>query len=126
MRHYRRQPILVDVQDWSQWPYVVQSGRPNVAQFWPRGYPTISQTNAYRHYGPPPRPKRVNHNLHILATILTVGFWLPVWFTVMIVIHTGNSRAEADYWFRIQQYYEWEQRQRGVIPAPRTNPYQGG
>lgn len=113
-------------EDWSQWPYVNRTGRPNVAQYMPWGYPTIGETDAYRVYGPPPRPKKVNHALHVVLSIFTVGFWIPVWFTVMIVVHTSNSRAEADYWFRIQQYRQWELAQPDVnIPRPRELP-QGG
>jgi hypothetical protein len=113
-------------EDWNQWPYVTRVGHPNVAAQHPWGYPTIGETDAYRVYGPPPRPKKVNHALHVLLTIVTVGFWVPVWLTVMIVVHTSNSRAEADYWFRIQQYRQWELRQQSVfIPPPRELP-QGG
>ena len=113
-------------EDWSQWPYVNRTGRPNVAQYMPWGYPTIGETDAYRVYGPPPRPKKVNHALHVVLSIFTVGFWIPVWFTVMNVVHTSNSREEADYWFRIQQYRQWELAQPDVnIPRPRELP-QGG
>lgn len=118
--HDNRQPILVDVQDWSQWPYVQRAGRPNVAQFAPWGYPTISQTQAYQVIGYPPRPKRVRHALHAILSVFTGGFWIPVWLVVMIVVHNQNSRAEADYWFRIQQYRRWELAQQNVnIPTPR-------
>ena len=111
MRYDRRYPIDVNVQDWSQWPYVQRTGRPNVAAHWPYGYPTIGQTQAYQFYGPPPRPKRVNHALHAILSVFTVGCWIPVWFVIMVVTHASNSRAEADYWFRIQQYRQWEQAQ---------------
>lgn len=108
MRYRSCQPIDVNVQDWSQWPYVQRVGRPSVAQHWPWGYPTVSQTQAYRVYGPPPRLKKVNHAIHLVMSMLTAGFWIPVWLTVMMIVHTTNSRAEADYWFRIQQYRQWE------------------
>lgn len=121
MNHHRgRHPVTVNVQDWSQWPYVERTGYPNIAQHWPHGYPTIEQSNAYRVYGPPPRPKRVNHVLHLILTVLTAGFWIPVWFTVMIFTHTGNTRADAEYWSKIQRYWQWELAQRNVgIPPPR-------
>lgn len=108
MNHDPHVPQLVDVQDWSQWPYVVQAGRPNVAQHWPRSYPTITQTNAYRVYGPPPRPKHVHHLPHAILTFLTAGLWLPVWLAITIATHTGNTHADADYWSKIQRYWQWE------------------
>jgi hypothetical protein len=110
MRHHRY-PIDVNVQDWSQWPYVQRTGRPNVAAHWPWGYPTISQTKAYRVHGPPPRPERVHHLMHVILTLFTLGFWIPVWVIITIVTHASNTRAEADYWSRIQQYWQWELRQ---------------
>lgn len=120
MDYRQRQPIDVNVQDWSQWPYVNRGERPNVAAHLPWGYPTISQTNAYYVLGHPPRPKKVNHALHLVASFFTLGFWIPVWITIMIVVHTSNSRAEADYWFRIQQYRQWELAQQAqAIPPPR-------
>lgn len=110
-------------EDWTQWPYVTRVGHPNVAQFWPHGYPTLTQTQAYQIYGPPPRPRKVNHALHLILSFFTAGFWIPVWFVVMIVVHTGNTRAEADYWFRIQQYRQWELAQANLaIPQPRELP----
>lgn len=122
----RRQPVLVDVQDWSQWPYVVRAGHPNVAQFTPWGYPTIQQTNAYNVIGFPPRPRKVNHTLHLIVSVLTGGAWLPVWLIITATVHTVNSRADAAYWFKIQQYWQWERvQQRANIPRPRELP-QGG
>ena len=113
-------------EDWSQWPYVNRTGHPSVAQHMPWGYPTLSQTDAYRVYGPPPRPKQVNHALHVILMIVTMGFWFPVWLGVMVVVHNQNTRAEADYWFRIQQYWQWELTQQSVnVPRPRELP-QGG
>lgn len=115
---YPRNPQLVDVQDWRQWPYVAQAGRPNVAAFPPRGYPTLRETNAYYVLGHPPRRQVVNHALHVVLSIITGGFWIPVWFTLMIITHTRNSRAEADYWFRIDQFYrreQWELNQRRAL-----------
>lgn len=113
-------------EDWNQWPYVTRTGHPNVAAHPPWGYPTIGETNAYRVVGYPPRPKKVNHALHLIASILTVGCWIPVWLTVMVIVHTSNTRAEADYWFRIQQYRRWEvAQQSAVIPLPRES-IQGG
>lgn len=108
MKHYPRYPVDVNVQDWSQWPYVQRAGYPSVAQSVPWGYPTLAETNAYYVIGHPPRRQRVNHALHLILSVITGGMWLPVWFIVMIVVHTTNSRAEADYWFRIQQYRQWE------------------
>lgn len=121
MKHYREQyPITVNVQDWSQWPYVQRAGYPNVAQHWPYGYPTLAQTDAYRVLGPPPRPRKVNHALHAILTLFTAGFWIPVWLIVMITVQTRNSRADADYWFRIQRYRQWELGQvNAAIPPPR-------
>jgi hypothetical protein len=113
-------------QDWRQWPYVDRAGHPGVAQHLPWGYPTISETNAYQVLGPPPRPQTVNHALHLILSVITVGWWIPVWLTVMVVVHTKNSRAEADYWFRIEKYRQWELSQQNVnIPPPRR-PIQGG
>lgn len=101
-------------QRYANWPYVTQAGRPNVAQHVPWGYPTLDQTDAYRVYGHPPMPKHVNHVLHLVVSILTVGFWIPVWFMVMIVVQNRNTQAEAVYWSRIQSYYRWEQAQRAL------------
>jgi len=113
-------------EDWSRWPYVERPGYPNVAAHPPYGYPMISETQAYNVIGHPPRPQHVNHALHAVASFFTAGFWIPVWFIVMIVTHNRNSRVEADYWFRIQQYRQWEITQRqAVIPLPRE-PIQGG
>jgi hypothetical protein len=101
-------------EDWSQWPYVQRAGHPHIAQHVPWGYPTIQQTDAYRIYGPPPIPKRVNHVLHLVLTLFTVGFWVPVWFMVMIVVHNQNTQADAEYWARIQRYWRWELAQQSV------------
>lgn len=120
MKHYRRYPVDVNVQDWSQWPYVQRVGRPNIAQYWPWGYPTISQTLAYQVLGPPPRPVKVNHTLHAIMVFLTAGLWIPVWLIITISVHTSNSRAEADYWFRIERYRQWELAQQANIPPQRT------
>ena len=121
MRYDQRVPQLVDVQDWSQWPYVVQAGRPNVAQFHPWGYPTLEQTNAYRVYGLPPKPRKVNNLMHFVLTIFTAGFWIFVWLGVTVVTHVGNTRAETEYWSKIQRYWQWELQQRSVhIPQPRV------
>lgn len=126
MNHRSRQPIEVNVQDWSQWPYVNRVGHPNVAQFTPWGYPTIQQTDAYKVVGFPPRPKKVNHVLHLIFSFFTAGLWIPVWLVITATVHTANSRADADYWFRIQQYRRWELAQQSVnIPRPRELP-QGG
>ncbi len=120
MKRYPRYPVDVNVQDWSQWPYVNRGGRPNVAAYPPWGYPTISQTNAYYVIGHPPRPRKVNNTLHLIFAFLTAGLWIPVWLTITAVVHTSNSRAEADYWFRIQQYRQWELAQVNVtVPPPR-------
>lgn len=109
-----------------QWPNVARPGYPNVAAHPPYGYPTISETLAYNVIGHPPRPKRVNHALHAVISFFTLGFWIPVWFIIMIATHSQNSRADADYWFRIQQYRQWElAQQRAAIPPPRE-PIQGG
>lgn len=99
---------------YSTWPYASQAGRPNVAQHAPWGYPTLSQSNAYMVYGHPPMPKIVNHVLHMILAVITVGFWIPVWIIVMIVVHNRNTQAEASYWFKIRRYYEWEQAQRAL------------
>lgn len=126
MTYDRRSPQLVDVQDWSQWPYVAQAGRPNIAQHWPWGYPTIGQTAAYRVYGPPPRPRKVNHLMHFVIMVFTGGIWLPAWIGITIATHVGNTRADADYWSKIQRYWQWELAQaNAVIPPPRELP-QGG
>lgn len=101
-------------QDWSQWPYVQRVGHPDIAQFTPWGYPTLGQTDAYKMFGPPPRPKQVNHAIHLIATIITMGFWIPVWLGVMVVTHNRNTRADVEYWARIQSYYEWERKQRAL------------
>lgn len=120
MNRQPRVPLDVNVQDWSQWPYVNRPGRPNVAAQVPWGYPTVNQTQAYYVLGHPPRPKKVNHALHAALSLFTAGFWLPVWFVITIAVHSQNSRAEADYWFRIQQYRQWELAQQNiVIPLPR-------
>lgn len=103
----------------STWPYNHRSGYPEIAQFTPWGYPTIEQSNAYRVYGLPPQPKVVNHAIHLIATVITAGFWIPVWLIVMIVTHNHNTRAEVQYWSNIQRYWQWELAQRSVIPAPR-------
>lgn len=103
------------------WPYANQPGRPNVTQHTPWGYPTLDQSNAYLVYGHPPMPKHVNHVLHLVLTVATVGFWVPVWFTVMIIVHNRNTQVEVEYWSKIRRYYEWEQAQsRGIPPPPTT------
>lgn len=113
-------------EDWNQWPYVQRAGYPSIAQHMPWGYPTLGETDAYRVYGPPPVPKRVNHLLHLVLSLFTVGFWVPVWFIVMIITHTSNTRADVEYWSRIQKYRQWELAQQSVnIPRPRELP-QGG
>lgn len=114
------------MRNYQQWPYTAQVGRPNVAAQPSWGYPTIRQTNAYFALGHPPRPRKVNHALHAILTFFTAGFWIPVWFTVMIVTHVGNSRAEADYWFRIQQYRQWELAQGNTAIPPPREITQGG
>jgi hypothetical protein len=126
MSYRPRYPIDVNIQDWSQWPYVQRPGYPNVAAHPPWGYPTIAQTQAYRVYGHPPVPRRVNHLLHLVLTFFTVGFWIPVWFMVMIVVHNQNTQADANYWSRIQQYRQWElARQSANIPWRRESPRGG-
>jgi hypothetical protein len=105
MPRYHRQHV-------SQWPYVDRPGHPSVAQFTPWGYPTIRQTNAYKVYGHPPRPRIVNNGLHQFLSIFTLGLWLPVWLVITVATHARNSRAQADYWSRIQRYYQWELAQR--------------
>lgn len=115
MKHRERYPIDVNVQDWSQWPYVRRTGYPNITAHPPWGYPTISQTNAYYVLGHPPRPKKVNHALHAILTFFSAGLWIPGWLVVIMVVHTTNSRAEADYWFRIQQYRQWELAQQRAL-----------
>jgi hypothetical protein len=118
MSHRQRYPVdvnVVNVQDWSQWPYVQRGGYPNPAVSPPWGYPTISQTNAYYVIGHPPLRKNVHHAIHALLSILTGGFWLPVWFIITVTTHNQNSRAEADYWFRIQQYRQWELAQQRAL-----------
>jgi hypothetical protein len=114
------------MRNYQQWPYVTQVGRLNVAAQPPWGYPTIQQTNAYRVYGHPPVPRRVNHLLHLVLTFFTVGFWIPVWLMVMIVVHNRNTQVEVEYWSRIQRYWQWELAQSdAVIPPPRES-IQGG
>lgn len=104
----------VNVQDWRQWPYVQRPGYPSVTGFTPWGYPTISQTNAYYALGHPPQPKLVNHSLHLFLTVFTLGLWAPAWLVILVITHVRNSRVEADYWFRIQRYYQWELAQRAL------------
>lgn len=92
----------------SQWPYVARSGYPNIVASTPRGYPTLRQTNAYKVYGHPPQPHVVNHVMHLVVTVFTLGLWLPVWFIITVATHVRNSRVDAEYWARIQRYYQWE------------------
>lgn len=113
--HYQQhaQPHEVYVQDLSQWPYVNRPGYPNPAVGGtPWGYPTVSQTDAYAVYGPPPRPKRVTHLLHAALSFFTAGLWIPVWVVITVAVHTENTRADAGYWSKIQRYWYWEQTQR--------------
>lgn len=117
-------------EDWTQWPYVTRAGHPNIAAFPPYGYPTITQTDAYRVIGYPPRPKIVNHTMHFVATLFTLGLWFPFWIIITVVTQTRNTRVDADYWTRIQRYRQWELEQqrygeRAAIPPPR-DPAQGG
>lgn len=111
---------------WNRWPYVERGGYPSAAERAYYGYPAVHETRAYYVLGFPPQPKKVTHLLHGILTVLTGGFWLPVWLVITVITHTRNTRVDADYWARIQRYRQWELAQQSVnVPLPRELPRGG-
>ncbi|SNR37818.1 hypothetical protein SAMN06265360_10472 [Haloechinothrix alba] len=52
-----------------------------------------------------PTPKKVNHLLHLVLTIITFGSWaIMVWPWWAIAINLSNSRAEREYEQKLAAY----------------------
>jgi hypothetical protein len=49
--------------------------------------------------------------MHAALSLFTLGCWIPVWIIITVATHASNTRADANYWSRIQQYWQWELRQ---------------
>lgn len=57
---------------------------------------------------PPPLPPRyveTSHVLHLVLTILTMGFWAIVWIVMVIANGSTNQQRRSDY---EQQYAVWQ------------------
>ncbi len=49
---------------------------------------------------PPPAPphyQEVTHLLHLFLCFVTLGFWLPVWIIMAIVVSNQNANARHQY-----------------------------
>ena len=46
------------------------------------------------------KPKPVNHILHLLLTLVTFGFWIPIWILTSINITIGG-----DYSKKLEELY---------------------
>jgi len=39
--------------------------------------------------------KKVNHVLHLLLSLITLGFWIPLWFIVCLSVTIENSGIKS-------------------------------
>lgn len=39
----------------------------------------------------PRQPRRVNHGMHFVLTLLTFGFWIPIWILDAIITTSANN-----------------------------------
>ena len=71
---------------------------------------------------PPTRPeiRHANHLLHLVLTLITFGFWSPIWVCVVLLVNNGNSERNRAYQIAQQQYqydlaayqqWTWQQQQ---------------
>src|SRR5262245_23558608 len=61
-------------------------------------------------YPPPPaRPKPVpfSHALHLTMSIITAGFWLPIWVIMAISGRNLAAKDEREYQQRLDEYNRW-------------------